>query len=211
MPTLKSLVDETTNIKNEIVECRDTLRQILIDKKIQDLENENKLSILIDKVKMLIDAPSVLYLYKDGDSYTNITGGYTINNDTASTGSDCNLTFSSDRIISNNFISNKQCRSSCVTNYPIDLTNYKKLIFKMAVTSAWGDDYANRAMTGFIAEKKDGDSVASVKTSSANDFRDYIIDISNIVGARFVGFDAYMCNGYCTEIRLEGYQIKYPF
>ena len=204
MPTLKNLVDEVVNIENEIVGCRDTLKQILIDKKIQDLENESKLSILIDKVKMLMGVPSVLYLYKDGNSYTNITRGYTINNDTASTGSGCNLTFSSDRIISNNFISNKQCRSRCVTNYPIDLTDYKKLIFKMAVTSAWGGDYANRVMVGFITKEKDGDHVAEVKTSSANDFRDYIIDISNIVGSRFVGLHAYMCNGYCTEIRLEG-------
>ena len=38
----------------------------------------------------------------------------------------------------------------------------------MAVTSAWGGDYANRTMSGFIAEKKDGDSVATVKTNSAN-------------------------------------------
>ena len=28
MTTLKNLVDETTNIKNDIVECRDTLKQI---------------------------------------------------------------------------------------------------------------------------------------------------------------------------------------
>lgn len=51
MATLKSLVDETINIKNELVECRDTLKQILINKEIEVLESENKLSNLIDEVR----------------------------------------------------------------------------------------------------------------------------------------------------------------
>ena len=50
MTTLKSLVDETTNIKNELVECRDALTQILINKKIENLGSENKLSALINEV-----------------------------------------------------------------------------------------------------------------------------------------------------------------
>lgn len=50
MPTLKNLVDEVVNIENEIVECRDTLKQILIDKKIENLENENRLFNLIEGV-----------------------------------------------------------------------------------------------------------------------------------------------------------------
>ena len=50
MPTLKNLVDEVVNIENELIECRDTLKQILIDKKVEGLENESRMSSLIDKV-----------------------------------------------------------------------------------------------------------------------------------------------------------------
>ena len=74
MATLKSLVDETTNIKNEIVECRDALKQILIDKKIEGLENENKIPNLINKVNDL-ENPNAnkLWLYKDGVEYSPIS------------------------------------------------------------------------------------------------------------------------------------------
>ena len=52
MATLKSLVDETTNIKNELVECRDTLKQILIDKS-KDLDTE--FEKIVDELKLVYD------------------------------------------------------------------------------------------------------------------------------------------------------------
>ena len=64
MATLKNLIDETTDIKNEIVECKDTLKQILVNKRIEGLENENKISILIDKTNDLVK----LFRIK-GDTY----------------------------------------------------------------------------------------------------------------------------------------------
>ena len=75
MPTLKNLVDEVVNIENEIVECRDTLRQILIDKKIEGLENENRLSALIQKVNEFENIYK-LWLYRDGNEHTSLSGGY---------------------------------------------------------------------------------------------------------------------------------------
>ena len=74
MPTLKNLVDEVVNIENEIVECRDTLKQILIDKKIEGLENENIIPNLINKVNDL-ENPNAnkLWLYKDGVEYSPIS------------------------------------------------------------------------------------------------------------------------------------------
>ena len=80
MPTLKNLVDEVVNIENEIIGCRDTLKQILIDKKIEGLENENKLSILVGNVNMLDPYnENKLWLYNEGDEYTETTGGWTEN------------------------------------------------------------------------------------------------------------------------------------
>ena len=76
MSTLNNLVGETTNIKNELVECRDTLKQILIDKKIELSGDENKLPVLISKVSELGEYDDgKLWLYKDGDECINVTGG----------------------------------------------------------------------------------------------------------------------------------------
>ena len=52
MATLKSLVDETTNIKDEIVECRDNLRQTLIEKGVE-CNSQDKMSNLIGKIDNL--------------------------------------------------------------------------------------------------------------------------------------------------------------
>ena len=49
MPTLKSLVDETTNIKNELVECHTNLKNNLIEKGV-DCNNADKMLNLINKI-----------------------------------------------------------------------------------------------------------------------------------------------------------------
>ena len=66
MPTLKNLVDEVVNVENSIVSNRDTLKQILIDKKVEGLTNENKLSALINKVNDLRSVVKTLYIYNNG-------------------------------------------------------------------------------------------------------------------------------------------------
>ena len=53
MATLKSLVDETTNIKNELVECHATLKNNLVEKGIE-VSSYDKLSYLVDDVKKLV-------------------------------------------------------------------------------------------------------------------------------------------------------------
>ena len=50
MATLKSLVDETTNIKNELVECYTNLKNNLIEKGVE-CEDSDKMASLISKVK----------------------------------------------------------------------------------------------------------------------------------------------------------------
>lgn len=49
MTTLKNLVDETTNIKNELVECHSNLKNNLIEKGVE-CSDTNKMSSLIDKI-----------------------------------------------------------------------------------------------------------------------------------------------------------------
>ena len=58
MATLKSLVDETTNIKDELVECHTNLKNNLIAKGVECSDND-KISSLIDKVNNINPATKV--------------------------------------------------------------------------------------------------------------------------------------------------------
>ena len=49
MATLKSLVDETTNIKDELIECHNNLKNNLIKKGVE-CSNSDKMPSLIDEV-----------------------------------------------------------------------------------------------------------------------------------------------------------------
>lgn len=120
MTTLKSLVDETTNIKNEIVECHSNLSSILASKNIE-VSEEDKISDLIGKVDLLGEY-NKKYLIKDGDLCASITGGWSYYN--------AGLTTS----VGNGYISvpiqNGPLRTDCSyfsTNNPIDLAGYNKL------------------------------------------------------------------------------------
>jgi hypothetical protein len=66
--------NEISSLNTELVECRDTLKHILIDKNIEGIENENSLSVLISKVNEL--EGSKVWLYKEGNEYIDKTGGY---------------------------------------------------------------------------------------------------------------------------------------
>ena len=58
MATLKNLVDETTNIKDELVECHTTLKNNLIEKGVECSE-EDKMLDLINMVKDLSNYKSI--------------------------------------------------------------------------------------------------------------------------------------------------------
>ena len=60
MATLKSLVDETSNIKNELIECHTNLSNVLTLKG-QEISSEDKLSSLISKIsniRVITDIPT---------------------------------------------------------------------------------------------------------------------------------------------------------
>ena len=72
--SLKDLVDRQELLTNNIEEQKNTLKEILISKNVEVADSENKLSILIDKVNELENA--VYWLYKDGNEYVDVTGGF---------------------------------------------------------------------------------------------------------------------------------------
>lgn len=74
MSTLKNLVDKTTNIKNELVECHSNLKNNLIEKGVE-CSDTDKMTSLIDKVDSLYKVfnngvGDNYYLLKDKTKYT---------------------------------------------------------------------------------------------------------------------------------------------
>ena len=65
MATLKSLVDETSNIKNELKSCHANLKNNLVDKGVE-VSSGDKLSTLVDKVNGIKEIKKV----KAGETYT---------------------------------------------------------------------------------------------------------------------------------------------
>lgn len=132
MPTLKNLVDETTDIKNEIIECRDTLKRILIDKEVEVLENENRMSILIDKVdKLENNISNELWLYKEGNECSSVTGGW-IKGHVYNTTSTTNFIKNANNIT---LTSSSGTRVTCLTSNLINVKKYSKLKVEVMVTS----------------------------------------------------------------------------
>lgn len=123
MATLKSLVDETTNIKNEIVECHSNLSSMLISKNVE-VSEEDKMSDLIGKVDMLGEYyDGKLWLYKEGYDNTDITGGFIVykNNANATpSGTFVNNEFYIELDATNGY-------ASCGTYNKIDVSKYKTL------------------------------------------------------------------------------------
>lgn len=83
MATLKNLVDETTNIKNEIVDCHSNLSRILTSKNVEVSEEDNKLSSLIDKIEDIKAVKDIVagistILYSDNKSVEQGTTSYVV-------------------------------------------------------------------------------------------------------------------------------------
>lgn len=131
MTTLKSLVNETTNIKNEIVECHGNLSSILTSKNVEVAE-EDKMSDLIGKVDLLGNYDDgKLWLYKEGDECSSVTGGW-IKGHVYNTTSTTNFVKNADNIT---LTSSSNTRVTCLTSNLINVKGYSKLNVEVMVTS----------------------------------------------------------------------------
>lgn len=128
MTTLKSLVDETTNIKNELVECHSNLSNILTSKNVE-VSEEDKMSDLIGKVDLFDEYdPLILYLYKEGDECVGTTGLWKFLSASNFKGSNQKL---SDRVRCTVTIGS-YTDTMFITNNKIDLSKYSKAYLKTA-------------------------------------------------------------------------------
>ena len=181
MATLKNLVDETTNIKNEIVECRDNLRQTLVEKGVE-CSDSDKMSSLIDKVDSLGDYDNtILYLYKDGDECIGVTGGLSQksnkNNGSSKKNSDNIELLRTGAQLDSAFDVIVGC------NNLIDITNYKTLNIEVATTgsSSFAKSYGAMIKTEYSFTS--GTVLASIARNEVNSSKViYSVDISDING-----------------------------
>ena len=200
MPTLKNLVDEVVNIENEIVECRDTLKQILIDKKIEGLENENKMSILIDKVNKLIIDDSILYLYKDGNEYASLTGGWDlIKSNSATSGV---VTKNSDNMYlytgeTGKASPREKSVYACMVNL-INLTTYSKL--KATVENLSYGDRSSISLCVNTTKHTATSSIwgAGVASKQMTTSGTHTVDISSLTGNYYIYVDLYASADYTS-------------
>ena len=87
MATLKSLVDETTNIKNELVECHTNLKNNLIAKGVECSDNDKMLNLIneintIEPTKSVVASDNILFQTKSDnvscEIYTNSSSYVTV-------------------------------------------------------------------------------------------------------------------------------------
>ena len=127
MATLKNLVDETTNIKNELVECHSNLSSILTSKNVE-VSEEDKMSILIDKVNEFDEVTRPLYLYNYGEFFPN----FFMESTYASGGA---VTLNVDNISFKHNSSVNRSGLIYISTKAIDLSKYNFLYFKYKITS----------------------------------------------------------------------------
>ena len=190
MATLKSLVDETTSIKNEIVECRDMLKQILIDKKIEDAKDEIKLPMLIDKVSNFeaIDS-NKLWLYDKGQKFVEFVGSYV---ETLPIGQ---LEFESNYMYAN-------CPQSkllnVVTSNTINLSEYRFFMCSVKVVSK-NTHQTYTPVIGVSTRQNDSNFPAYTGFVN-NEIKTISLDISSMSGNYYIAI-------HCPEYHVEIHQI----
>ena len=154
--SLKDVIDRQELLNNSIEIQKNNLKNILVSKNVEIAEEENKLSNLIDKVNELGDAPPPpLYLYREGDECTNVTGGFetgmiTTNGSVQKLPTHLQLTTTS----AGNY-------ATFVTSTKINLSNYSKLVCrykKTVVTSP-------RFSVGVLNSKNDNILTSSIAFS----------------------------------------------
>ena len=181
MATLKNLVDETTNVKNEIVECRDILKQILINKKIEGLKNENSLFALINKVNLCSDyIDHILNLYDAGNENANLTGGWVAGGQNGTIGKIVITKNSSNIVLKNNSTASAYWYGGISTKNPISLNLFSKLNADLtvdahsqveAILQVCDNVNADNGLSGSVVKIPKGRQIISVDVSNDNSVR----------------------------------------
>lgn len=125
-------------ISNNLIEAqKEELKNILISKGVEVADSENKMSILIQKVNELIAVDRV-WLYKDGNEYTDITGGYTDSYALPNNWTRKNHTKNSDNLLLSTIGTSGNQACIVGTENFINLDGYSKLKMEVTVVNKAG-------------------------------------------------------------------------
>ena len=168
MATLKSLVDETSNIKNELVECHTNLKNTLIAKGVE-CSDTDKISSLIDKIGDITSIASAecgddwkFFLIKDEyqcekTSYTQF-GSFS------------------------NFCANGSYRFFCKMRAYSGATSYVRVIHKRDGEELFTQDFSTNNTINHVAKTVDilnikiGDVVEFYTRTNTKNFTSYVKD-----------------------------------
>ena len=176
--SLKELIDRQELLTNSIEVQKNTLKSILESKNVEVSEEEDKLSILIQKVDELSESP-IKWIYKDGvekveiTSFTSGHSDYTYLPITKKEGYiDLSITNRA-----NTFV-------HLSTKDKIDLTNYSKLKFEIDTNEVYSLGYVGNTLS--IDSVFNGTSQPAVLLINKVGRNVFELDIKNISGEHYV-------------------------
>lgn len=183
--SLKELIDRQELLTNNIEVQKNTLKSILESKNVEIAEDEDIMSILIDKVNELEDAHSPLYLYNEGDECVDVTGGWVESYrrtqqgvpewEKSSTGLVMRFPASSYGAV----IKLKLC-----PNNAIDLTKYSKVCYEV---SSSGGSSTYVWVSGYIDNSKGVEIDDVANYSNIGGYNGiFKVDISNVTDKKYV-------------------------
>lgn len=196
MATLKNLVDETTNIKNEIVECYSKLSSILTSKNIE-VSEEDKMLDLISKVDS--ELINKLWLYKDGYEY--IENGGIISYNALTSYPLGTMAKQSSNILVTQVGSQT---GNLIKSNKIDLTPYSKLHIKLksnAFNSGTTDYYLPTLCV--FNNNNDGAAVIYKRSVYSTSIQTVTLDISSLNASYLVGVQSMGSTYELYEMWLE--------
>ena len=171
-------------VDRELVSEAKRLKNILISKNIEITEDECKLSSLIDKVDLLGEYDDgKLWLYKEGDEYTDVTGGFVPHraqsNPPTLTKTSSYMEYKAQ--------SGSYTSGHYGTNSPIDITDYSLLKFEVETLNMGSTHYG--CNFGLTTKKDMDSSVAAIQITTNKSKHIISLDISSISGLNYVYSD----------------------
>ena len=181
--SLKDVIDRQELLNNSIEIQKNNLKSILESKNVEVTE-EDKMSDLIDKVDLLGEYnDDKLWLYKDGDEYTDVTGGFVSHQGQSKpptltkTSSYMEYKAQSGSYTSGNY----------GTNLPINVTDYSLLKFEVETLNMGSTHYG--CNFGLTTNKDMDSSVAAIQITTNKSKHIISLDISSISGLNYVYSD----------------------
>lgn len=172
-------------LENDLIEAqKEELRNILLSKNIEINESEITLSNLIQKVNEFDDIDMTkLWLYRKGNAYENITGGFGITwVDTYGSGSTCTMKSDNIEIVYIANDGNYKAATASMLN-PIDLTSYKTI--NIVYTC---EGFGSLSLCAANGTGVGTDILASTSIKNAGTNLTASVDISSITGTKYIKF-----------------------